>query len=262
MEGGASPWLPAAPLSCCASKALNGAAPPLREGRDRQSAAQARGSVSGQVEQGADLAHAHLLWPDGDPLDLVSRAHLTLLEHPHVEAGPSVRVEQCRHARLLQAQADLEAGDARLGDLEGGVADPVAVSDADLLVGQTFDGEVLAEVAGDEVVAAEHLRPVLIGRPVIHVDGPVLAAMADEVGLAVAVHVQPPHPASARNRGLEDRRPHGTATPRHLPRKPDVHREQPHGACRVACARRHRQLAAGSMPLDGQHWPGAPPRRR
>src|SRR5829696_1810709 len=57
-----------------------------------------------------------------------------------------------------------------------------------------------------------------------------LAAMSDQVGLAVAVHVQPLHAASTRHRRLEDRRPHGAAAPRHLPRQPYVHREQPHCA--------------------------------
>ena len=94
-----------------------------------------------------------------------------------------------------------------------GAADPVAVADADLVVGHPLDGEVLAELAGDEVVAAEHLRPVLVGRPVVDVDGAMLAAVADQVGLAVAVDVQAAHAPPARHRRLEDRRPHRAAPP-------------------------------------------------
>ena len=58
--------------------------------------------------------------------------------------------EQRRHGGLVHADADAVTGDARLGDLEQRVADPVAVADADLVVGQALDGEVLAELAGGE----------------------------------------------------------------------------------------------------------------
>src|SRR5215218_7387557 len=86
------------------------AAPTLGQRRYRKGAAKAGGRVPGQVEQRADLANTHRLRPHGDALDDVARAHLALLEHAQVEPGPSVRVEQRGHARLLQAQTDLEAG--------------------------------------------------------------------------------------------------------------------------------------------------------
>jgi hypothetical protein len=41
---------------------------------------------------------------------------------------------------------------------------------------------------------------VLVGRRVVHIDGPMLATMADEVRLAVAVDVQRPDAASTIHR--------------------------------------------------------------
>ena len=72
-----------------------------------------------------------------------------------VEAGAPVGDQQGRELRLVERHADLEAGHARLGDLEDGAADPVAVADADLGVGEPVDGEVLAEAPE----AVESSRP-------------------------------------------------------------------------------------------------------
>ena len=52
------------------------------------------------------------------------------------------------------SSADPEAGHAWLGDLELGLADAVAVADADFVIGQALDGEVLSEVAAFEVCRA------------------------------------------------------------------------------------------------------------
>ena len=95
---------------------------------------------------------------------------------------------------------DPVARDAWLGDLEHGVADPVAVADADLVVGEALDGEVLAELPVHEVVAAELALPVAVGVELVDEDGALLAAVAGEIALAVAVDVQPAHPARPADR--------------------------------------------------------------
>ena len=48
-------------------------------------------------------------------------------------------------------------------DLEGGGADLVAVTDADLVVAQPLDGEVLTELAVLEVLASQMLGPMSVG---------------------------------------------------------------------------------------------------
>ena len=97
------------------------------------------------------------------------------------------------------------AGHPGLGHLEQGAADPVAVPDADLVVGEALDGEVLAELAGHEVVAAQLALPVAVGGDVVDVDGAVLATVRDEVGLGVAGDVEPADPPAVADLGLPDR---------------------------------------------------------
>ena len=118
--------------------------------------------------------------------------------HAEVEAGPAVGHEQRRHPRIVQADADAVAGDARLGDLEHGRADPVAVADADLVVAQPFDGEVLAELPVDEVVAAELALPVAVRVDLVDEHGALLAAVAGQIALAVAVDVELADAATGR----------------------------------------------------------------
>ena len=89
-------------------------------------------------------------------------SNVSLAEDTHVEAGTVVADEQCGQLGLTNTQADAIAGDPRLGDLELGAADAIPVPDADLVVGKTVDGEVLAELAIREVVAPEVLLPIRV----------------------------------------------------------------------------------------------------
>ena len=121
--------------------------------RDPQRPQELLAGVAGQVEKRVDLGDGHLLRARCELRDLVSRLHLALLEHAEVEPGPVVGDEQCGDARVVHADPDAVAGDAGLGDLEDGGADPVAVADADLVVAEALDGEVLAELARDEIAS-------------------------------------------------------------------------------------------------------------
>src|SRR5205814_2089043 len=99
--------------------------------------------------------------------DLVARPRLVLGQDPQIEPGPTVSDQQSRHPGLVHPQAHPVTGHPRLGDLEQRTADAVPVADAHLLVGQPFDGEVLAELAVLEVVAPERFccfRSVAVAR--------------------------------------------------------------------------------------------------
>jgi hypothetical protein len=74
--------------------------------------------------------------------------------------------------------------------LEGGGADLVAVADAHLVVAQTFDGEVLAELAVGEVASAELAFPIAIGVDLVDEDGALLAAVPGAIALTVALDVE------------------------------------------------------------------------
>jgi len=128
--------------------------------------------------------------------------------------------QQRGHLGHAQAQAHAVAGDPGLGDLELGAADAVPVPDADLVVGQAVDGEVLAEPAVAEVIAAQVAGPVLVGLDLIGHHGALLAAVALQVALAVAVEVQPPRHHRPAHRMLPHAGVHGLALPRHVPGMP------------------------------------------
>ena len=154
--------------------------------------------VPGEVEKRVDFGDRHLLLPGGDLEDLVTRLDLALFEHAEVEAGAAVGDQQRRNPRIVHADPDAVTGDAGLGDLEEGGADPVAVADADLVVAQPFHREVLAELPVDEVASSELVLPVAIGLDLVDEDGAVLAAVPGEIALAVAVHVERAYAARRR----------------------------------------------------------------
>ena len=128
--------------------------------------------------------------------------------------------------------ADAVTGHTGLRDLEDGGADPEAVADADLVVAQSLDGEVLAELSMDEVVPTELALPVAVGVDLVDEDGALLAAVPAEVALSVPVDVEPAHSARSGYGVLEDAGEHGLALPRHVLRHADVDRQQ--GAGRAA----------------------------
>ena len=181
------------------------------ERRDPQRSEQLLARVSGQVEQRVDLGDGHLLRTRRELDDLVARLHLALFEHAEVEARAAVRDEQRGDARVVHAEPDAVAGDARLGDLEDGGADPVPVADAHLVVAQPLDREVLAELSVDEVASSELTFPVPVRVDLVDEHRALLAAVPAEVALAVAVEVEPAHAAGAGHGILEDAREHGPA---------------------------------------------------
>ena len=96
------------------------------------------------------------------------------------DSAPSTRQEVQQCARLQRERmvlavagaeqpadfppdADAVARHARLRYLEYCAPDSVAVSNAHLVIGQAFDGEVLAELAANEVIPPELSLPVAIG---------------------------------------------------------------------------------------------------
>jgi hypothetical protein len=164
--------------------------------------------------------------------------------------------EQRRHSRLGHAQPDPVAGDARLGDLEQRRADPVAVADADLVVGEPVDGQILAELAEVEGFAPKHFLPVMVRSDLIDEDRAMLAAMRGEIALCVAVDVQAAHPAPPGDRALPDGGADGPVAPSHVARQADIDREQSsqritHGsACSRESARNETTAYFASRPLQ------------
>src|SRR5262249_47503322 len=147
---------------------------------------------------------------------------VALLQDAEVEPGAAVGDQERRDARVVHAKADAVAGDSGLGHLEDGATDPVAVADADLVVGKPLDGEVLAELAVDEVASPEPPLPVPVGVGLVDDPGALPSAVAAEIALAVAVDVEPAHPARPVDGVLEHAGEDGPSLPGHVLRHADV----------------------------------------
>src|SRR4051794_32622682 len=146
-----------------------------------------------------------------------------------VEARAVLGHKQIRYLGHAEAHADTEAGNAGLGDFELGLADPVAVTDADVAIGEAADGEVFAELPRLQVVAVQVVPPVVIRLGLVNHDGALLPAVPGEVTLTVAVNVEPAHHHGSLHRGLPDTCVNRLAAPRHILGHSDVHRHQPRG---------------------------------
>ena len=124
--------------------------------------------------------------------------------------------------RLLHADAHPVTGNARLRHFEQSAADPVTVADADLLVRQAVDGEVLPELPIGEVGSTELALPIVIGVDLINENGPVLAAVPSQVPLPVAVNVEAPYHTPALNWRFPNGGADGLASPRDVARQAHV----------------------------------------
>jgi len=247
-----------APASWCAVVGMIGlvdevaerALPPRAQGVDPQQAAHRVHVGVGQVELGVGRGHGDLLRGHADLDDVVARLHAAFTQDPEVEARPVVGHDQCGHPRFGQAQPEAVAGDARLGDLELGVTDAVAVADAHLVVGQPVDGEVLAEDPPAQVRPLELFVPVLVRLGLVDHDRPLLAAVPVQVALPVAVEVQAARHHRSAHRLFPDAGVHRPPVPRDVARQADVHRQelghgppffdQPRMRCRSPSTRRGR----------------------
>jgi len=96
------------------------------------------------------------------------------------------------------------------------------IADADLVVGQAFDGEVLAELTIGEVGSAKLALPIAVGFDLVDEDGAVLAAMPRQIALAVAVDVEPPDHPPALHRFFPDAGVDRLALPHDVARQPDI----------------------------------------
>src|SRR5580698_4581995 len=130
-----------------------------------------------RIKEGVDLCDRHSFVRLSGLHNLVACAYLTFPQNPEVEPRPAARCQQCRHPRLIQANADAVASNARLSDLEQCAADLITVTDTHCVVGQSFYREVFTELSVDEVGPVQLLLPVAIGFDLVDKDGPLLAPM-------------------------------------------------------------------------------------
>src|SRR6185295_17558148 len=178
----------------------------------------------GRIQESVDLRHGHTLFRLSYFHDVVARAHLAFLQDAEVEPRPAAGGQQCRHAGLVQPNPDPIAGNPRLSDLEERAADLIAVADADGIVGQSFDREVLAELSVDEVGPCQLLLPIAIRFDLVDEDGALLTPVPGQVALTVSVQIQPANPTAATHGILPNPGVHCATLPLDVARTSDVHR--------------------------------------
>src|SRR5215470_4824177 len=118
--------------------------------------------MSWQVQQSVDIGNRNPFWTMRNSYDAVALANFSLLEHAEVKPWPPMRDKQGRHTRFIHANADAVTRDPRLRHFEYCIADPILITDADLIVGKSLDCEVFAELAESKIAAAQKALPVMV----------------------------------------------------------------------------------------------------
>src|ERR1700677_2339182 len=202
------------------------ALPARAEGGYVQGDAQLRLVAVREIEQRVRVGHGQRTGTGPGLDDRVACLDASFGDNAHVEAGPVMAHQQYGQFRLAKPHAYPVAGDAGLGDLELRLADAVPVADADLVIEHAVYGQVLAELAIGKLSAPEVLPPVLVGLNLVDEHGPLLAAVALRVALAVAVDVEAAHHPRPGDGRLPHTRVNGLAMPRHVLWHPDIDRQQ------------------------------------
>ncbi len=141
------------------------------------------------IEKCVDLRDCHFLLRLSHFHDLVPRTHFAFLQDAEVESWSSTGCQQCRHARFIHSNADAVAGNARLSDLEDRTADLITIADAHGIIWQSFDCEVLAELAVNKVGSPQLLLPIAVRFHLVDEDGPLLTPMSGQVALPVSFQI-------------------------------------------------------------------------
>jgi len=178
--------------------------------------------VSRQIEQAIDLRYGHSFWTIADFDDDVTWSNLPLLQNAKVKAGPSVVNDQRGHSRFVHANAQAIAGYARLCYLEYRIPNAISITDADLVIGKSFNGEILSELSETKIITNEKALPVMVGVYLVNKHRALLATMTGEIGLRVAIDIQLAHHPSSLDRKLPNRRSHSLAVPCDVAWKTDI----------------------------------------
>ncbi len=176
----------------------------------------------GKIEQRVDRRDSHALRTLCHSDNFIAGAHLALFEHTEIEPGALMRHEQGRHPGLIHAYADTVARHARLGDFEQRSADPIAVADAHLAVGQALDGKILSELSEAEIISLQFTFPIVIRIHLVDENGAMLSTVTMQVALRIAVNVEAPDHALSHDRVLPYGRVDDLPAPCNLAGKADV----------------------------------------
>ena len=134
-----------------------------------------------------------------------------------------LRYEQGWHPRFLHANADAVARHARLCHFKYRATDAVSIADADLAIRKFLNREIFSELAEDEILTPEKTFPEPIRIHLINENGALLPAVAGEVALPIANHVELAHHFSAFHWRFPDRGMDSLTVTRHVAWKADIY---------------------------------------
>src|ERR1700733_2130218 len=115
-----------------------------------------------EVEQRIGFSHGHVHRTVRNLDDLVLASDISFFQNAKVETGPVMRHEERCHTRLVHANTDAVASNAWLSHLEESLADPIPISNADLIIGEAIDSEIFTELSKCEIASPELLFPVVV----------------------------------------------------------------------------------------------------
>src|SRR5215469_13149469 len=136
-------------------------APSSRKRLDPQYALQLIARMVWRIKQRVDLCDSHSFLRLSHLHDFVASANLAFLQDAEVEPRSAAGCQQSWHPRFVHPNADAITSNARLSDLEQPAADLITVNANDI-VGQSFNREILAELSVDEVGPLQLLLPITI----------------------------------------------------------------------------------------------------
>jgi hypothetical protein len=127
------------------------------------------------------------------------------------------------HTRLVHADADPIARYARLCYFKYRLTNAVAVTDADLVISEFLNSEVLAELAKTKVAAPQKPFPISVGIHLVDKYGALLPSVTGEIPLCITINVELAYHPPPFDRKFPDRGSDSLAIPTHFAWKTDIY---------------------------------------
>ena len=160
--------------------------------------------MSWQIQESVNLRHTDSLRTVSDFFNIIARTDFSLLQHAKVESWSAMFYEQSCHPRFIHSNADAVARHARLRHFKFSPTDAVSIADAYLIIQKSFDGKVFPELAERKIVAVQEALPVMIRIHLVDEHRAVLASVAFQVGLRIAIDIELAHHSPTIDWGFPD----------------------------------------------------------
>jgi hypothetical protein len=116
-------------------------------------------------KQGISFGYGHFVGPVRDLLDIVPSTRFAFRDDTEIEPWPPIRNDQGRHLGIVHPNPGAIAGNARPRHFKDRGADLVSVPNANLIVGEAFNSEILSKLSVLKVISTEFPLPMLRAYP-------------------------------------------------------------------------------------------------